>query len=165
MQNVILSIAVLAITFSAAGVHGLLTSGFPNTVLNTILPRQGLPHQPRILFGLKYFQLQSTRQKFRTPRAMLDVGNLFNGVNPPSERVLKAVESAGRRVTVADVASAVGMSLNDAQKELSTMALLTGGTLQISENGDIVYNFERNFRNTLRARYTNHMFYVTLRNA
>ena len=88
---------------------------------------------------------------------MLDVGDLFKGTDPPPENVLKAVESAGRRVTGADVASAAGVSLAEAQKSLSTLAMLTGGTLEVSKDGEIVYVFDPSFRNTLRARYRNHV--------
>ncbi len=89
----------------------------------------------------------------QTLRAMLDVGDLFKGANPPPETVLQAVETAGRRVTGADIASEVGMSLTDAQEALSTLAMLTGGALEVSDDGEIVYIFDPSFRNTLRARY------------
>jgi hypothetical protein len=84
--------------------------------------------------------------------AMLDVGDLFKGADPPPENILQAVESSGRRVTGADIASAAGVSLTDAQKSLSTLAMLTGGALEVSKDGEIVYVFDSSFRNTLRAR-------------
>jgi hypothetical protein len=83
---------------------------------------------------------------------MLDVGDLFKGADPPPENILQAVESAGRRVTGADIASAAGVSLSEAQKSLSTLAMLTGGALEVSKDGEIVYVFDSSFRNTLRTR-------------
>ncbi len=84
---------------------------------------------------------------------MLDVGDLFKGADPPPETVLQAVEAAGRRITCADIATEVGMSLSEAQEALSTLAMLTGGALEVSRDGDIVYVFDQSFRIKLRARY------------
>ena len=90
----------------------------------------------------------------RILRAMLDVEDLFKGVDPPPENVLQAVEAAGRRITCADIATEVGISLSEAQEALSTLAMLTGGALEVSRDGDIVYVFDPSFRIKLRARYS-----------
>ena len=99
---------------------------------------------------------QTSRRRHQNLKAMLDVGNLFKGADPPPENILRAVESAGRRVTAADISTSAGVSLSEAQKSLSTLAMLTGGALEVSKDGEIVYAYDSSFRNTLRARYHLH---------
>ena len=136
------------------GVYGLCTSGIPSFPFgNSVLTHHGLLHKSRIQVK-SYNHFPRSVPKSQTLRALLDVGSIFKGADPPPESVLRAVESAGRRVTGADVATAVGMSLTESQKALSTLAVLTGGTLQVSKDGYIVYEFDPQFRNILRARCT-----------
>ena len=132
------------------GVHGLFISGTSSSfVIGNAAQQRHI--QPRIQISSN--QLPRRIHKLQTLRSMLDVGNLFKGTDPPSQNVLRAVESEGLRVTAADIASSVGMSLTESQKALSTLAMLTSGTLQVSKDGEIVYEFDPNFRNILRARY------------
>jgi hypothetical protein len=137
------------------GVYGLNFGGFSIPVwANTARPLKGVQaflYKPTVLMKSKNNILRGLYEP-KDLRAMLDVGDLFKGADPPSEDVLRAVESAGRRVTAADIASVVGISLVESQTALSSLAMLTSGTLEVSKDGDIVYNFDRNFRNILRAR-------------
>jgi len=71
---------------------------------------------------------------------------------PPPEKVLAAVEKAGGRVTVQDVAALAGVDLLTAQKGLVKLAALVEGDLEVGKDGDLVYNFPRNFRTALRTR-------------
>jgi len=71
---------------------------------------------------------------------------------PPPENVLAAVEKAGGRVTVQDVAALAGVDLFTAQKGLVKLAALVEGDLEVGKDGDLVYNFPRNFRTALRTR-------------
>jgi hypothetical protein len=100
----------------------------------------------------KVFHPTISRSRPKHGITMIDVADLFKGANPPPENILKAVESSNRRVTAADIASAAGVPIADAQKSLSTLAMLTGGALEVSKDGEIVYAFDPSFRNTLRAR-------------
>jgi hypothetical protein len=139
---------IVACAILSTGAYGLsvsVTSSFVSS------PLQGFMHKP--MFHLRTKNIAPRwKHNAKSPRAMLDVRDLFNGADPPPESVLRAVESAGRRVTVADIASAVGMSLTDSQKPLSTLAMLTSGTLAVSNDGEIVYIFDPNFRNILQTR-------------
>eukprot|EP00472_Partenskyella_glossopodia_P008745 CAMPEP_0197520880 /NCGR_PEP_ID=MMETSP1318-20131121/6204_1 /TAXON_ID=552666 /ORGANISM="Partenskyella glossopodia, Strain RCC365" /LENGTH=519 /DNA_ID=CAMNT_0043072637 /DNA_START=345 /DNA_END=1904 /DNA_ORIENTATION=+ len=70
----------------------------------------------------------------------------------PSNDVLSAVESKGGRVTAADVASSAGMKISDASRELNKLASYTGGDLEVSKDGDILYAFSRNVRADMLQR-------------
>ena len=67
-------------------------------------------------------------------------------------QVLKAVEKAGGRVTVQDVAALAGVDILTAQKGLVKLATLVEGDLEVGTDGDLVYQFPRNFRTALRTR-------------
>lgn len=72
--------------------------------------------------------------------------------DPPPESVLRAVEALGGRVTVGDVASKAGMSVEEAKKQLTVLAQLAEGNLEVSNEGELVYSFDGSFRSTLSAR-------------
>jgi len=55
-------------------------------------------------------------------------------------------------VTVADVASAAGVSLSEAKKQLNVLAQLAHGNLEVSKDGDLVYVFSSSFRSDLLSR-------------
>jgi len=67
--------------------------------------------------------------------------------------VMKAVEQLDYRVTVGDVAATAGLDVNFAQAGLLTLASETGGHLQVSESGEVVYLFSKDFRSILRSKY------------
>ncbi|GET44132.1 hypothetical protein [Microseira wollei] len=67
--------------------------------------------------------------------------------------IMKAVEHLGYRVTVADIAAQTGLDLNSAQQGLLVLASDAGGHLQVSQAGDIAYQFPRNFRGILRSKF------------
>ncbi len=77
---------------------------------------------------------------------------IFNEPEPPPEKVLQAVDKLGKRVTAADVATATGLPISQAQRQLSTLAQLTAGTLEVSNEGSIVYGFSNGYRGALSAR-------------
>ncbi len=66
--------------------------------------------------------------------------------------MLAAVERAGGRVTVQDVAALAGVDLATAQKGLVRLAALVDGDLEVGKDGDLVYTFPRSFRTALRTR-------------
>ncbi len=77
---------------------------------------------------------------------------IFNEPEPPPEKFLQAIDKLGKRVTAADVATATGTSITQAQRQLSTLAQLTSGTLEVSNEGSLVYAFSNGYRGTLSAR-------------
>ena len=82
------------------------------------------------------------------------LGSLMKEPDPPPERVLQAVEKAGGRVTVADVASGAGVSLDEAKAQLTVLAQLARGDLEVSSDGELVYRFGSSFRSELSSRST-----------
>ncbi len=67
--------------------------------------------------------------------------------------VMKAVEQLDYRVTVGDVVAQAGLDINFAQAGLLTLASEAGGHLQVSESGEVVYLFPKDFRSILRNKY------------
>ncbi|NER81514.1 MAG: hypothetical protein F6K42_18510 [Leptolyngbya sp. SIO1D8] len=67
--------------------------------------------------------------------------------------VMKAVESLDYRVTVGDIATQAGLDLTVAQQGLIALAADTQAHLQVSESGEIAYEFPKNFRAILRNKY------------
>lgn len=67
--------------------------------------------------------------------------------------VMKAVETLDYRVTVGDVAAKAGLDLNLAQQGLNALAADTQAHLDVSEAGEIAYEFPKSFRAILRNKY------------
>lgn len=68
------------------------------------------------------------------------------------KRAMDAVDAAGGRVTIGDVASRAGLKLNEAQKALQALASDTNGFLEVSDEGDVLYVFPRDYRAKLAAK-------------
>ncbi|CAN0195922.1 unnamed protein product [Ectocarpus sp. 4 AP-2014] len=77
------------------------------------------------------------------------LGDIFK---EPDERILKAVEKAGNRAVPSDVAALAGVDLNVAKRGLVNLANIVGGDLEVSKDGDVVYNFPSNFRASLLSK-------------
>ncbi|MGB3294332.1 MAG: hypothetical protein WBB01_15200 [Phormidesmis sp.] len=67
--------------------------------------------------------------------------------------VMRAVESLDYRVTVGDVAAQAGLNVEMAQQGLLALASETQGHMQVSDSGEIAYEFPRNFQGILRNKY------------
>lgn len=65
---------------------------------------------------------------------------------------MRAVESLQYRATVGEVASQSGLELQLAQNQLASLAAEAGGTLQVADTGDIIYEFPQNFRAILTSK-------------
>jgi hypothetical protein len=72
---------------------------------------------------------------------------------PPNPTIMRSVEQLGYRVTVGDVAAQAGLNVNQAQQGLLALASEAGGHLQVSEAGEIAYEFPKHFRTVLRNKY------------
>ncbi|KAJ9129132.1 hypothetical protein P3X46_034091 [Hevea brasiliensis] len=68
------------------------------------------------------------------------------------KRTMEAVDVCGGRVTVGDVASRAGLNLNQAQKALQAVAADTDGFLEVSDEGDVLYVFPKDYRSKLTAK-------------
>lgn len=71
----------------------------------------------------------------------------------PNPAIVNSVEKLGYRVTVGDVAGTAGIDINLAQQGLLALASEAGANLQVSQTGEIVYDFPKNFRQTIRHKY------------
>ncbi|XP_010931139.1 uncharacterized protein At5g03900, chloroplastic isoform X1 [Elaeis guineensis] len=67
-------------------------------------------------------------------------------------RAMEAVDSYGGRVTIGDVASRAGLKLDEAERALQALAADTGGFLEVSDEGDVLYVFPRDYRSKLSAK-------------
>lgn len=67
--------------------------------------------------------------------------------------VMQAVERLDYRVTVGDVAARAGLDINTAQQGVLALAANTGAHMQVSEAGEIAYEFPKNFRAVLRNKF------------
>ncbi|KAG2262483.1 hypothetical protein Bca52824_069562 [Brassica carinata] len=68
------------------------------------------------------------------------------------KRAMEAVDECGRRVTVGDVASRAGLNVTEAQKALQALAADTDGFLEVSDEGDVLYVFPRDYRSKLATK-------------
>jgi len=69
------------------------------------------------------------------------------------EAVESAVDAAGGRVTVGDVAASAGLPLTKAEAALAALAAdVAGSALQVSSSGEVVYSLPSGFRASLRAK-------------
>ena len=70
----------------------------------------------------------------------------------PNPSIIKAVEKLDYRVTSGDVAAQAGMNVEVAEQQLLALASEAGGHLQVSEAGEIAFDFPKNFRSILRNK-------------
>ncbi|KAL3839266.1 hypothetical protein ACJIZ3_023857 [Penstemon smallii] len=68
------------------------------------------------------------------------------------KRAMDAIDSSGRRVTIGDVASKAGLKLNEAQRALQALAADTNGFLEVSDEGDVLYVFPKDYRSKLAGK-------------
>ncbi|XP_058003402.1 uncharacterized protein At5g03900, chloroplastic isoform X2 [Hevea brasiliensis] len=68
------------------------------------------------------------------------------------KRAMEAVDACGGRVTIGDVASRAGLNLNQAQKTLQALAADTDGFLEVSDEGDVLYVFPKDYQSKLAAK-------------
>ena len=78
------------------------------------------------------------------------------------KQVMQAVEALDYRVTVGDVAAKSGLNVEMAQQGLLALASETQGHMQVSDSGEIAYEFPRNFRGVLRNKYWQLRFQAAL---
>ncbi|KAF0934240.1 hypothetical protein E2562_023602 [Oryza meyeriana var. granulata] len=68
------------------------------------------------------------------------------------DRAMEAVDHFGGRVTIGDVASRAGLQLAQAERALQALAADTGGFLEVSEEGEVLYVFPKDYRAKLAGK-------------
>ena len=71
----------------------------------------------------------------------------------PDPQLVRSIKELNYRVTVGEVAAIAGIEINTAQQGLLALASEAGGHLQVSQSGDVVYLFPKNFLGILRNKY------------
>lgn len=68
----------------------------------------------------------------------------------PSDRVIEACD--GKRVIASDVAAAAGVSLSEAQRDLTLLAGISQASISVSNDGDLIYSFPKKLKGVLSAQ-------------
>ncbi|CAL4887548.1 unnamed protein product [Urochloa decumbens] len=68
------------------------------------------------------------------------------------DRAMEAVDHFGGRVTIGDVASRAGLQLAQAERALQALAADTEGFLEVSEDGEVLYVFPKDYRTKLAGK-------------
>ncbi|XP_065878149.1 uncharacterized protein At5g03900, chloroplastic [Euphorbia lathyris] len=99
-------------------------------------------------------QMPSVRAGIDLPAATRPGGAVESDKLPVDvrKRAMEAVDSYGGRVTIGDVASRAGLKLNEAQTALQALAADTDGFLEVSDEGDVLYVFPKDYRSKLAAK-------------
>ncbi|XP_057960971.1 uncharacterized protein At5g03900, chloroplastic [Malania oleifera] len=108
-----------------------------------------------------FSRVRSPRVYAPVVRASIDVpyaikpGGSVESDRLPSDvrkRAMDAVDACGGRVTIGDVASRAGLKLSEAQRALQALAADTDGFLEVSDEGDVLYVFPKDYRSKLAAK-------------
>ena len=108
----------------------------PTITFNQILPARSLR---------KSIPFHYNRRSIRLDARNRVVTSLLNDEVPP-ESVIKSIESSGYVLSAPDLASAAGCDLNTAKRALVQVGGMTGADLKVSDDGDITYKFDSDFR-------------------
>jgi hypothetical protein len=76
----------------------------------------------------------------------------------PKPQLMTAVEELGYRVTCGDVVTHTGIYLEEVRAGLLTLASQTGGHLQVTDTGEVIYVLAPDFRQILLRRSTRLQF-------
>ncbi|KMZ73592.1 Iron-sulfur cluster biosynthesis family protein [Zostera marina] len=68
------------------------------------------------------------------------------------DKAMSAVDSFGGRVTIGDVAGKAGLKVNDAETALQAIAADSDGFLEVSDEGDVLYVFPKDYRLKLASK-------------
>ncbi|CAN6251775.1 unnamed protein product [Urochloa humidicola] len=89
------------------------------------------------------------------PPALARPGGAVETDRLPSDvrnRAMDAVDHFGGRVTIGDVASRAGLQLAQAERALQALAADTEGFLEVSEDGEVLYVFPKDYRTKLAGK-------------
>lgn len=68
------------------------------------------------------------------------------------DRAMDAVDHFGGRVTIGDVSSRAGLQVDQAERALQALAADTGGFLEVSGEGEVMYVFPKDYRAKLAGK-------------
>ena len=93
--------------------------------------------------------------------------NLRDKLVTPTESIIRAAEKIGPNVpiSVADASALSGTDLNTARLNLMTLATLTGGDLEVTQDGEIMFSFPQGVRTVLERRSVGQKLKVTYNTA
>ncbi|RCV06661.1 hypothetical protein SEVIR_1G183800v4 [Setaria viridis] len=89
------------------------------------------------------------------PPALARPGGAVETDRLPSDvrdRAMEAVDHFGGRVTIGDVASRAGLQLAQAERALQALAADTEGFLEVSNDGEVLYVFPKDYRTKLAGK-------------
>ncbi|KAI3682414.1 hypothetical protein L1987_82384 [Smallanthus sonchifolius] len=124
-----------------------------NDVFRKEILRLGRQHSRRS--RSRSFVLEITANFDAPATARVRPGKIIETDKLPADvrkRTMDAVDKCGRRVTVGDVASKAGIKLTEAQRALQALAADTNGFLEVSDEGDVLYVFPKDYRSKLAAK-------------
>ena len=71
----------------------------------------------------------------------------------PSDNTLKTIDKVpSKRLSVSDLSALAGYDLRKSQNELKAIAYLSGARLEVTGDGEIIYNFSNDFRSEIMKR-------------
>ncbi|MFQ6641455.1 hypothetical protein Gotur_016680 [Gossypium turneri] len=120
----------------------------PLTSSSTFSRKSGNFLRPRVSFPVIKASLDVGRNAIR-PGGAVETDKLPSDVR---KGAMEAVDAFGGRVTVGDVSSKAGLNFNQAQKALQALASDTNGFLEVSDEGDVLYVFPKDYRSKLAAK-------------
>ena len=122
----------------------------------TLLAKQfcdGFRLIPSTIGSIK-FGRQSRSSSLASSTASKYYNFLRDQLETPPESIISAVESIGPNapISVGDASALSGTDLNTARRNLMTLATLTGGDLEVTPDGEIMYSFPKGVRSVLERR-------------
>ncbi|KAM1638579.1 hypothetical protein ACFX13_008659 [Malus domestica] len=124
-------------------------------------PRTFRLHQTPVFpgFGAKFREsrglVPAVKSSLDAASAAIRPGGAVESDKLPSDvrkRAMEAVDACGGRVTIGDVAGRAGLKLNEAQNALQALAADTEGFLEVSDEGDVLYVFPKDYRAKLLGK-------------
>ncbi|KAM2568108.1 hypothetical protein TB2_008392 [Malus domestica] len=124
-------------------------------------PRTFRLHQTPVFpgFGAKFREsrglVSAVKSSLDAASAAIRPGGAVESDKLPSDvrkRAMEAVDACGGRVTIGDVAGRAGLKLNEAQNALQALAADTEGFLEVSDEGDVLYVFPKDYRAKLLGK-------------
>ncbi|KAJ3675105.1 hypothetical protein LUZ60_004147 [Juncus effusus] len=109
-------------------------------------PNWGLSSKPRLL--VPAIRASSIETALR-PGGAVETDRLPSDIR---DGTIQAVDSLGGRVTIGDVAARAGLKLDQAERALQALAADTEGFLEVSDEGDVLYTFPKDYRAKLAAK-------------
>ncbi|GAB2264191.1 hypothetical protein Droror1_Dr00026325 [Drosera rotundifolia] len=125
----------------------------PHHRLSSLRPQNPNPNASSLLFR-RPIRVSATGVNVDVARA-LRLGSVVETDKIPADvrkRTMEAVDWFGGRVTIGDVAGRTGLKLAEAQRSLQALAADTNGFLEVSDDGDVLFVFPKDYRGKLASK-------------